>query len=380
MRGRRERRAHHGGHGASAAARQLVQVDSAACAKLSPPGRHISRPDPSRSFSMSRFSSTRRTLVSALGATGLLAAVPAVHAADAWPSKPITLVVPFSAGGTTDILARVVAQKLTDSLHQSVIVDNRGGAGGTLGAGMVARSAPDGYTLFMATIAHAIAPALYHNLPYDFIKDFEPVGLVGTVPNVLIVNNSVPAKTVPELIAYIKKHPKQVNFGSAGIGSTEHLAGELFRSMTGTEITHIPYKGGAPMMADLMGGQIQMALETAPSAAPHVRAGKVRALAVTSAQPSPAFPGVPTLSQAGVKGYEMQTWYALMAPHGTPKAIVDRLHAELEKALHLPEVEKTFAEQGVTAGNMSEAQLENFIRNETAKWGKVVKDANVKLE
>lgn len=329
---------------------------------------------------MSRFSSTRRTLVSALGATGLLAAVPAVHAADTWPGKPITLVVPFSAGGTTDILARVIAQKLTDSLHQSVIVDNHGGAGGTLGAGVVARSTPDGSTLFMATIAHAIAPALYHHLPYDFIRDFEPVGLVGTVPNVLIVNNSVPAKNVQELIAYIRKHPKQVNFGSAGIGSTEHLAGELFRSMTGTEITHIPYKGGAPMMADLMGGQIQMALETAPSAAPHVRAGKVRALAVTSAQPSPAFPGVPTLSQAGVKGYEMQTWYALMAPKGTPKAIVDRLHAELEKALHLPDVEKTFAEQGVTAGTMSEAQLATFIRNETAKWGKVVKDANVKLE
>jgi tripartite-type tricarboxylate transporter receptor subunit TctC len=328
---------------------------------------------------MSRFSSTRRALVAALGCAGLAGAVTA-HAADAWPAKPITLVVPFSAGGTTDIVARIVGQKMSDALHQPVIVDNRGGAGGTLGAGVVARAAPDGYTIFMATIAHAIAPALYHNLPYDFIKDFAPVGLVGTVPNVLIVNNTVPAKTVPELIAYIKKHPKQVNFGSAGIGSTEHLAGELFRSMTGTEITHIPYKGGAPMMADLMGGQIQMALETAPSAAPHVRAGKVRALAVTSAKPSPAFPGVPTLSQAGVPGYEMLTWYALMAPRGTPQPIVDRLHAELEKALKLPEVEKTFAEQGVTPGDMSEAQLESFIRNETAKWGKVVKEANVKLQ
>jgi tripartite-type tricarboxylate transporter receptor subunit TctC len=328
---------------------------------------------------MSRFSRTRRALVAALCCAGLAGAVTA-HAADAWPAKPITLVVPFSAGGTTDIVARIVGQKMSDALHQPVIVDNRGGAGGTLGAGVVARAAPDGYTIFMATIAHAIAPALYHNLPYDFIKDFAPVGLVGTVPNVLIVNNTVPAKTVPELIAYIKKHPKQVNFGSAGIGSTEHLAGELFRSMTGTEITHIPYKGGAPMMADLMGGQIQMALATAPSAAPHVRAGKVRALAVTSAKPSPAFPGVPTLSQAGVPGYEMLTWYALMAPRGTPQPIVDRLHAELEKALKLPEVEKTFAEQGVTAGDMSEAQLESFIRNETAKWGKVVKEANVKLQ
>lgn len=329
---------------------------------------------------MSRFSSTRRAVVAALGCAGLVAATATAHAADQWPSKPITLVVPFAAGGTTDILARVIGQKLSDALHQPVIVDNRAGAGGTLGAGVVARSTPDGHTIFMATIAHSIAPALYKSLPYDFIRDFDPIGLVGTVPNVLIVNNSVPAKTVPELIAYIKKSPGHVNYGSAGIGSTEHLAGELFRSMTGTQVTHIPYKGGAPMMADLMGGQIQMALETAPSAAPHVRAGKVRALAVTSAKPSPAFPGVPTLSQAGVPGYEMLTWYALMAPHGTPKPIADRLHAELEKALKLPEVEKTYAEQGVTAGDMSGAQLEAFIKNETAKWGKVIKDANVKLE
>jgi tripartite-type tricarboxylate transporter receptor subunit TctC len=277
-------------------------------------------------------------------------------------------------------VARIIGQKLSEGLHQPVVVDNRAGAGGTLGAGVVARASADGSTLFMATIAHSIAPGLYKSLPYDFIRDFDPVGLVGTVPNVLLVNNSVPARTVPELIAYLKKNPGKVNFGSAGLGSTEHLAGELFRSMTGTQITHIPYKGGAPMMADLIGGQIQMALETSPSALPHVRAGKVRALAVTSAKPSPAYPGVPTLSDAGVKGYEMLTWYALMAPHGTPKPVVDRLHADLEKALKLPDVQKTFADQGVTEGDMSTAQLETFIRNETAKWGKVVKDANVKLE
>jgi tripartite-type tricarboxylate transporter receptor subunit TctC len=329
---------------------------------------------------MSRCLVSRRAVVTALAGTGLLASVAGAGAADAWPAKPITLVVPFAAGGTTDIVARIIGQKLSESLHQPVVVDNRAGAGGTLGAGVVARASADCYTLFMATIAHAIAPGLYKSLPYDFVRDFEPVGLVGTVPNVLLVNNSVPARTVPELIAYLKKNPGKVNFGSAGLGSTEHLAGELFRSMTGTQITHIPYKGGAPMMADLIGGQIQMALETSPSALPHVRAGKVRALAVTSAKPSPAYPGVPTLSDAGVKGYEMLTWYALMAPHGTPKPVVDRLHAELEKALKLPDVRKTFAEQGVTEGDMSTAQLETFIKNETAKWGKVVKDANVKLE
>lgn len=329
---------------------------------------------------MSRSCLTRRAVVTALGCAGLLSAGVTAHAADAWPGKPITLVVPFAAGGTTDIVARIVAQKLGDALHQPVIVDNRGGAGGTLGANVVAHSAPDGYTLFMATIAHSIAPGLYRSLPYDFIRDFDPIGLVGTVPNVLIVNNSVPAKTVPELIAYIKKNPNRVNFGSAGIGSTEHLAGELFRSVTGTQITHIPYKGGAPMMADLIGGQIQMALETAPSALPHVKSGKVRALAVTTAKPSPAYPGVPTLAQAGVPGYEMQTWYAIMAPHGTPKAIEDRLHQELQHVLQMPAVDKTFADQGVTPGNMTPAQLEDFIKSETAKWGKVVKDAHITPE
>ncbi len=329
---------------------------------------------------MSRCLVSRRAVCAALAGAGVLAAATSAPAADAWPAKPITLVVPFAAGGTTDIVARIIGQKLSESLHQPVVVDNRAGAGGTLGAGVAARAPADGSTLFMATIAHSIAPGLYKSLPYDFIRDFDPVGLVGTVPNVLLVNNTVPAKTVPELIAYLKKNPGKVNFGSAGLGSTEHLAGELFRSMTGTQITHIPYKGGAPMMADLIGGQIQMALETSPSALPHVRAGKVRALAVTSAKPSPAYPGVPTLSDAGVKGYEMLTWYALMAPHGTPKPIVERLHAELEKALKLPEVRKTFADQGVTEGDMTSAQLETFIRNETAKWGKVVKDANVKLE
>jgi tripartite-type tricarboxylate transporter receptor subunit TctC len=265
-------------------------------------------------------------------------------------------------------------------LHQPVIIENKAGAGGTLGANVAAHAPADGNTFFMATIAHAIAPGLYKSLPYDFQRDLQPVGLVGSVPNVLIVNPSVPAKNVQELIAYIKANPGKVNFGSAGPGSTEHLAGELFRSMTGTQITHVPYKGGAPMMNDLISGQIQMALETSPSAYPHVKAGQVRALAVTSAKPSPAYPGVPTLDQAGVKGYEMITWYALMAPKGTPAAVVQRVDAEVQKILKEPDVEKKLADQGVTPGDMGPAKLAGFIQSETAKWGKVVKESGAKLE
>ncbi|MDB5958027.1 tripartite tricarboxylate transporter substrate binding protein [Ramlibacter sp.] len=328
---------------------------------------------------MTRFSRTRRALVATLAATGWLAGA-GVHAADAWPAKPITLIVPFAPGGTTDILGRIVGQKLSEALHQPVVIENKAGAGGTLGAAAAARAPADGSTFFLATIAHAIAPGLYKSLSYDFTKDFDPIGLVAITPNVLIVNPSVPAKNVKELIAYIQANPGKVNYGSAGPGSTEHLAGELFRMMTGTQITHVPYKGGAPMMADLIAGQIQMALETSPSAAPHVRSGKVRALAVTSGKPSPAYPGVPTLSEAGVKDYEMITWFALMAPHGTPEAIVDRMHKELQAALAAPDVKARFVEQGVTPGNMPPSVLAGYIRDETRKWDRIVRESGAKAE
>ncbi|MFL6692161.1 MAG: tripartite tricarboxylate transporter substrate binding protein, partial [Ramlibacter sp.] len=275
---------------------------------------------------------------------------------------------------------RIVGQKLSDALHQPVVIDNKAGAGGTLGANLAAHAQPDGSTFFLATIAHAIAPGLYKSLPFDFTRDLEPVGLVATTPNVLVVNPNLPAKSVQELIAYIKAHPGEVNYGSAGPGSTEHLAGELFRSMTGGQITHVPYKGGAPMMADLIAGQIQMALETSPSASQYIRAGRVRALAVTSAKRSPAFPDVPTLSEAGLNGYDMTTWFALMAPHGTPAPIVERMARELEAASQQPDVQKKFADQGVQAGDMTSAQLGTFIRSETAKWAKIVRDTGAKPE
>jgi tripartite-type tricarboxylate transporter receptor subunit TctC len=232
----------------------------------------------------------------------------------------------------------------------------------------------------MATIAHSVAPGIYKNLPYDFERDFDPIALVASTPNVLIVNNDLPVKSVAELIAYAKANPGKLNFGSAGIGSTEHLSGELFRAMTKTQLTHIPYKGGAPMMADLMGGQIQFAIETSPSAAPHVRGGQVRALAVTTTKRSPAYPELPTLDESGLAGYEVTTWFALMAPHGTPSAVVRRLNDVLAKLLTEPDVTKQFEEQGVSAGKMSGPDLAAFIRSETAKWTKTAKDAGIAPE
>jgi tripartite-type tricarboxylate transporter receptor subunit TctC len=258
-----------------------------------------------------------------------------------------------------------------------VLIDNRPGAGGTAGAASAAKAAPDGYTFFMATVAHTMAPGIYKSLPYDFTTDLDPVGLVASTPNVLIVNPSIPVQSVAELIAYIKAHPGKVNYGSAGIGSTEHLSGEMFGAMIGTRLTHIPYKGGAPMMTDLMSGQIQMAIETSPSAEPQIRAGKVKALAVTTPKRSAAYPSVPTLDEAGVKGFDVTTWYALMAPHGTPAAIVNRMNTELARALKQPDIVRQFGEQGVTAGSMSPEQLAAFVKAETSKWGKVVKDSGI---
>uniref|UniRef100_UPI003F49866D Bug family tripartite tricarboxylate transporter substrate binding protein n=1 Tax=Cupriavidus yeoncheonensis TaxID=1462994 RepID=UPI003F49866D len=320
---------------------------------------------------------TRRTAIACLVSATLALGSMVPAAAQGWPEKPVTVVVPFASGGTTDIIARTIGHKMGESLHQPVVVDNRPGAGGTLGASNVARATPDGYTLLLATVAHTMAPGIYKKLPYDFTRDLVPIGLVALTPNVLLVSPSLPVKSVAELIAYIKSHPGKVNYGSAGPGSTEHLSGELFRSMTGTDIVHVPYKGGAPMMTDLIAGQIQMAVETSPSAAPHVRSGKLRALAVTTVKRSPAYPGVPTLDESGIKGYEVTTWYALMAPRGTPEAVTRRLGTELTKALQQQDVLKRFEEQGVTAGDMTPAKLAEFIRQETERWSRVSKTAGV---
>jgi len=305
----------------------------------------------------------------------------AALAADApWPIKPITIVIPFATGGTTDIVGREVGQKLSEALKQPVLIDNKPGAGGNLAAGLVSKVAPDGYTFLLSTVAHAMSPGLYKNLSYNFVQDFEPIAMVATTPNILIVNPKLPVKTVAELIAYIKANPNTVNFGSAGSGSTEHLSGELFKSMTNLQITHIPYKGGAPMMTDLMAGQIQMAIETSPSATPHIQSGKVRALGVTGTTHSSVFPDLPTVSEAGVKGYEVTTWYALMAPKGLSPSIEAKLTLELTKVLKDPDLLKHFTDQGVSAGNLKSTQLGEFIKAETIKWAKVVKDSGAVVD
>lgn len=307
--------------------------------------------------------------------------LPNSASAQTWPRGPITIIVPFVPGGTTDIIAREIGQKLSERLGKPVVIDNRGGAGGTLGASIAAKAAPDGYTLFMATIAHAIAPGLYRQgLAYNFERDFAPITVVASVPNILIVNPAVPAKSEKELIAYLKANPGKVSFGSAGNGSVEHLSGELFRFMTGTDIVHIPYKGGAPMLADLMGGQIQMSIETSGAAAPYVRSGKVRALAVSTAKRSPAFPDLPTMAEAGVPGYEVTTWYGLLAPVGTPADIVNKIRDQVVVALQTPEIKKRLDDIGAEPGGMSPANFAAFIASETAKWSKVIKDSGATID
>ncbi|MBO0752867.1 MAG: tripartite tricarboxylate transporter substrate binding protein [Bradyrhizobiaceae bacterium] len=310
----------------------------------------------------------------------LLTLTGSLAAAQEWPAKPITLVVPFAAGGTTDLVGRLLAQSIAPRLGQTVIVDNRAGAGGTIGAGVVAKSAPDGYTMFLSTIAHTIAPGIYRNLSYDFVRDFDPITVIAEVPNVLIVNPSLPAKTSADLIAYAKAHPGKVNFGSAGPGSVEHLAGELYRSMAKVDIVHVPYKGGAPMMADLIAGHIEMAIETSGSALPQIKAGTVRALAVSTRAPSPFFPGIPTLDQSGLAGYDVVTWYGLLVPKRTPAAIEAKLYQTVSETLKSQDMIARLADLGAVAGGEPPEKFAAFIAAETAKWTAVTKQAGITPE
>jgi tripartite-type tricarboxylate transporter receptor subunit TctC len=317
-------------------------------------------------------------IAAVVGVLAMLACGAAV--AQEWPTKAVTLVVPFAAGGTTDLVGRPLAQALAERFGQSVIVDNRAGAGGTIGAGMVAKSAPDGYTLFLATIAHTIAPGIYKNLSYNFERDFEPITIVGEVPNVLIVNPKLPARTTAELITYIKSNPGKVNFGSAGPGSVEHLAGELFRATAGVNIVHVPYKGGAPMMTDLIAGHIEMAIETSGSALQHIKAGAVRALAVSTHERSPFFKDLPTLDEAGLKGYDVTTWYGLLVPRGTSADIRTKLYRLVSEILKTPDMIARLADLGAVPGGEPPEKFAAFIKTETVKWTKVTKDAGVVAE
>jgi tripartite-type tricarboxylate transporter receptor subunit TctC len=300
--------------------------------------------------------------------------------AQEWPTKPVTLIVPFAPGGTTDIVGRIIAQQLSSRLGQNVIVENIGGAGGTLGATNAARATPDGYTIFMATVAHTMAPAIYKTLAYNFEQDFEPITVVATVPNILIVNPSVPAKNVAEFIAYLKANPGKVSYGSAGIGSTEHMSAELFRSLSGTDIVHVPYRGGAPMLADLVAGNIQMSIETSGAATPLVQAGSVRALAVSPAKRSPLFPDLPTLAESGLKGYDVSTWYGFLVPKGTPLPIRDRIYAETAAILKDPAIVKRLSDFGAEPGGQPPDQFAAFIHSETDKWVDLAKKAGISAE
>jgi len=311
-------------------------------------------------------------------AAGLFAS-PNARAQD-WPSKPVTIIVPFVAGGTTDIVARILAQALSERLHQSVVVENVGGAGGTLGAGNAARAPADGYTIFMATVAHTMAPGIYKKLSYDFEKDFDPITIAASVPNILIVNPALPTKNVAELIAYIKANPGKVNYGSAGVGSTEHMSGALFRSLAGLDIVHVPYRGGAPMLADLVAGHIQMSIETSGAATPFIRGGQVRALAVSPAKRSALFPDLPTLAETGLAGYDVTTWYGVLVPKGTPPAIRAKLYSEIAEILKEPAIVARLREIGAEPGGVTPEQFAAFIRAETEKWIKLAREAGIQAD
>jgi tripartite-type tricarboxylate transporter receptor subunit TctC len=298
-----------------------------------------------------------------------------------YPTKPIRLVVPFPPGGATDLIARAVAQKLGETWGQSVVVDNRPGAGGNIGTELVARSAPDGYTLEMGTVGtHAINASLYSKIPYDHVKDFAPVILVAGVPNVLVVNPAVPANSVQELIAYAKANPGKLNFASSGSGTSIHLSGELFKVMTGVQMTHVPYKGSAPALADLLGGQVQLMFDNLPPSLPQIKAGKLRALAVTSATRAPALPDVPTVAESGLPGFEASSWFGILAPAGTSPAIIAKINGEVAKWLASPEGKDKLASIGANAAGGSPEDFARHIQAETAKWAKVVKESGAKVD
>lgn len=320
---------------------------------------------------------SRRTVI---GAAALALAGRGVLA-QGWPAKPLRLVVPFPAGGSTDIVGRLVAEKLAQSLGQPVVVDNRGGAGGTTGSDVVAKAAPDGHSLLIGTSStHAIAPSLYAKLPYDATRDFAPITLLGTATILMVVHPSVPAKSVSEFIALAKARPGQLSFGSTGNGSVSHLTAEYFKSLAGIDMQHVPYKGDSPMTVDLVAGRVQVAFGTAVAFLPHVQSGKLNALAVTDAQPSPVAPRLPTVAASGLAGFEALQWFGLLAPAGTPREIVGRVHAEVARVLQLPEVQDKLRGLGIQIIGGGPEQFGSFLRSEAAKWGRIVRDSGAKID
>jgi tripartite-type tricarboxylate transporter receptor subunit TctC len=294
-------------------------------------------------------------------------------ASESYPARPIRFIVPFPPGGGNDIVARIVALKLGEGLGQPVVIDNRGGAGGTLGTDMTAKAPPDGYTLLINNISLAVNQTLFKKLPYDTLKDLAAVGLIGRQPNIVVVHPAVPAKSIRELLELARAKPGEMNYGSGGIGTASHLATEMLKLMARVDMTHVPYKGLGPALTDLIGGRVHVIISTMASALPHMKTGKLRPLAVTTAQRSSFFPEVPTMNESGVKGYEFSTWYALLAPAGTPKAVIDRVNQETRRALGTSSVKEQFLAQGLEPAGSSPEEFSAYLRNEVAKWGKVVK-------
>lgn len=323
--------------------------------------------------------STKRWLAAAVAATAALT-LPALTLAQTFPAKPVKIVVPYPPGGTNDIVVRLLAQKLGDSMGQPFVVENKPGASGNLGAEQVARAAPDGYTLLLVTTGHSIHPSLYKNLRYNIKTDLTPVSELTRGPMLVMVTPSLPYKTVQDVIAAAKAKPGSINFGSAGNGSSTHLATELLSSMAGVKMTHIPYSGSAPAMADVMAGNAQLVMDLMFSALPQVNGGKLRAIAITGAKRSPLLPNVPTVAESGVPGFETLAWNGLMAPSSTPKPIIDKLNAEIHKALDAPEMKERLRAQGFEPSPGTPEQFGALIRSEIDRWAKVVKTSGAKVE
>jgi tripartite-type tricarboxylate transporter receptor subunit TctC len=324
----------------------------------------------------------RRTVLRAALATAAAGAWQApTHAQTTWPAKAVTLIVPFPAGGGTDAFARPMAAQFARLTGKQLIIDNRGGAGGTLGAGIAAKAAPDGYTLFMGAVHHAIAPAMYPKLDYDLEKDFVPLILVASVPQVLVVNpKKVTAANFKEFLAYVKANPGKLNYGSAGAGTSHHLAGELFKQQTNTFITHIPYRGAGPALQDLIAGNVDMMFDGLGSSATHIKGGRIKALMVSGNKRSPAFPDVPSAAELGLPDYTVTTWYGIWAPKGTPADIQARATEEIRKACTTDEAKAVWASQGADFPNLTGAQFDAFVKAEIRKWAQVVKASGAKLD
>jgi tripartite-type tricarboxylate transporter receptor subunit TctC len=311
----------------------------------------------------------------------VLSSFPLLAAEQAYPSKPIRLVVPFPAGGSLDVVARAIGQKLTEAWGQPVVIDNRPGAGGNIGADLVAKSAPDGYTILEGALStHAVNVSLYAKMPYDPIKDFAPITLVAVTPNVLVLNASYPVNSVPELLAYARANPGKLSFGSGSNGSAGHLAGELFKTEAGVDMVHIPYKGGAPALQALLAGDTQLMFDNLANSAAQLKAGKLKALAVTTAKRSSLMPELPTLSETGLPGFDIYTWWGFMAPAGTPKEIVAKWNAEVTRILNSPEMKAFFAQQGAEPASDSPEQFAALIRSEISKYAKIVKQSGAKVD